>query len=353
MNRSLSDRLCAVQPLDQTIMQQARDRWNSIAKPLGGLGLLEDAVVQIAGITRDAQVSLKKRACVVFCADNGVVSEGVTQTGSEVTAVVAENFTRGETCACMMARVADCDLLPVDIGVSQDVQGDLLRHKIAYGTGNIAVGPAMTREQALDALCFGIDLVGDLKQKGYRILATGEMGIGNTTTASAVASVLLGKPPASLTGRGAGLSSDGLQRKICAIERAIAVNQPDPADPIDVLSKVGGLDIAGLCGLFLGGAVHRLPVVVDGVISAAAALAAVRLCPAAAGYPLASHLPEEPAGRPLLDALGISPSISAGLRLGEGTGAIAMLPLLDMAAAVYCGMRTFEQIQIDGYQPLE
>ena len=166
MNRSLSDRLCAVQPLDQTIMQQARDRWNSIAKPLGGLGLLEDAVVQIAGITRDAQVSLKKRACVVFCADNGVVSEGVTQTGSEVTAVVAENFTRGETCACMMARVADCDLLPVDIGVSQDVQGDLLRHKIAYGTGNIAVGPAMTREQALDALCFGIDLVGDLKQKG-------------------------------------------------------------------------------------------------------------------------------------------------------------------------------------------
>ena len=310
-------------------------------------------MVQIAGITRDAQVSLKKRACVVFCADNGVVSEGVTQTGSEVTAVVAENFTRGETCACMMARVADCDLLPVDIGVSQDVQGDLLRHKIAYGTGNIAVGPAMTREQALDALCFGIDLVGDLKQKGYRILATGEMGIGNTTTASAVASVLLGKPPASLTGRGAGLSSDGLQRKICAIERAIAVNQPDPADPIDVLSKVGGLDIAGLCGLFLGGAVHRLPVGVDGVISAAAALAAVRLCPAAAGYPLASHLPEEPAGRPLLDALGISPAISAGLRLGEGTGAIAMLPLLDMAAAVYCGMRTFEQIQIDGYQPLE
>ena len=353
MDRSLSSRLCAVRPLDQTIIQQARNRWNAIAKPLGGLGLLEDAVVQIAGITGDAQISLEKRACVVLCADNGVVAEGVTQTGSEVTAVVAENFARGETSACMMAKVANCDLLPVDIGVARDLQGGLLRHKIAYGTGNIAVGPAMTQEQALDAVCFGIDLVGELKQKGYRILATGEMGIGNTTTASAVASVLLGKPPALMTGRGAGLSSDGLRRKIGAIERAIEVNQPDPDDPIDVLSKVGGLDIAGLCGLFLGGAVHRLPVVVDGVISASAALAAVRLCPEAAGYPLASHLPEEPAGRPLLDALGISPVISAGLRLGEGTGAIAMLPLLDMAVAVYRGMRTFEQIQIDGYQPLE
>ena len=343
---TLEETLRRIVPADRSIEEEAWRRWDSIAKPLRGLGLLEEAVARIAGMTRTVEVDLSRRAVAVFCADNGVVEEGVTQTGQEVTAVVTENLSKGDTSVCKMARVAHADVFPVDIGVKCAVTGEnILPRKVAHGTRNMTKGPAMTREETVKALEVGIELMQDLKQQGYRIVATGEMGIGNTTTSSAVASVLLGLPPEEVTGRGAGLSSEGLARKRLAVRRAIACNAPDPSDAFDVLQKVGGLDLAGMAGAFLGGAI-------DGFISAAAALLAARMCPAVVDYMLASHVSGEPAARLLLQELGLTPFLTANMTLGEGTGAVAALPLLDMACAVYGTMRTFEQISIEPYQPL-
>lgn len=274
-------------------------------------------------------IDLNKKALLIFCADNGVVAQGVTQTGSEVTAMVARGFAEGTTPACRMARRANCKLIPVDMGIKDfSPQPGVLNRRVANGTGDISKGPAMTREQAEQVILAGALLVKDCKEQDVSLLATGEMGIGNTTTASAVASVLLGCDPEAITGRGAGLSDEGLARKKAAICRAIQINQPNPADP---LAKLGGFDIAGMCGAFLGGAAFGVPVLMDGVISAAAALLAVRLCSDAGKAILASHVSAEPAGALLLNALDKHPLITAGIRLGEGTGALAAMPLLDMA----------------------
>lgn len=348
----LQEIIAAIRPPNRAAEQAAAARWNSIAKPLHALGLLEDAIIKIAGMTGSAQVKLSKRGVVVMCADNGVVAEGVTQTGSEVTAVVACNLARGKTSVCKMAKVANADVIPVDIGVARDLESSgLLLHKIAYGTCNMVHGPAMTREQALDSLEYGANLALSLAKKGYRILATGEMGIGNTTTSSAMTAVLLGVEPKAVTGRGAGLSSAALAIKINTIERAIAHNAPNGADALDVLQKLGGFDIGGLAGVFLGAAAAGIPVLVDGFISAAAALTAARIAPQARDYMLASHVSQEPAARYILKELELTPFLTCHMSLGEGTGAVAALPILDMAQAVYEGMSTFEEIQIDSYQP--
>lgn len=340
-------------PPDEGAGAACRKRWDNLAKPLRGLGLLEEAVARMAAAMGTVKPRIDDRALVVMCADNGVVAEGVTQTGSDVTAVVTENFTKGATSACAMCRKAGCRVAPVDIGVARDLNGQgLVRHKIAYGTRNMVKEPAMTRAQAEEAILFGAQTAQKLAGEGVQILATGEMGIGNTTTSAAVASVLLGRPPAEMTGRGAGLDSAGLARKIQAIETAVALHRPQPADPVDVLSKVGGFDLAGLTGVFLGGALCHVPVIMDGFISVTAALCAVRLCPAVKGYLLASHVSKEPAARLLLDALELTPVITAELCLGEGTGAVALLPLLDMALAVYYDMPTFDGIGIDEYVDL-
>ncbi len=331
---------------------EARRRWDSIAKPLGSLGLLEDTVVKIAALTGNADVSLDRRAVVVMCADNGVVCEGVTQTGQEVTAAVAREILRSESSVCRMAEVAHADVIPVDIGMVEPVEG-VADHSVARGTANIAAGPAMTREQAERAVDVGVAMVRDLAAQGYRILATGEMGIGNTTTSSAIASALLDRPVVEMTGRGAGLSDAGLRRKIAAIERAFEVNRPDRSDPFDVLSKLGGFDIAGMAGMFIGGAIYRVPVLVDGFISAVAALLAQRIRRECAISAIASHVSAEPAASLALSAAGLKPLICAGMRLGEGTGAVALLPLLDMALAVYGGMTTFGDIGIAAYEHFE
>lgn len=351
---TLTEQLSAVRPPDEAAMRAAKARWDSIAKPLESLGKLETEIIRIAGLTGSADVRLSRRAVLIFCADNGVVAQGVTQSGSEVTATVAENFTRGATSVCAMARAAGAELCPVDIGIAREMHvPGLLDRKIRFGTADITEGPAMTREEAVRAIQTGIGLVGELKEKGVNIIATGEMGIGNTTTSSAVVSVLLDKPAEAVTGRGAGLDSAGLRRKIAAIRRAVEINRPDPADPIDVLCKVGGLDIAGIAGAFLGGAIHRVPVAVDGFISGAAALIAQRLCPAAKCAMFASHVSAEPAGRMVLDALGLSPMITADMCLGEGTGAVALFPLLDMGLAVYREMSTFDDAHIETYTYFE
>ena len=309
-------------------------------------------LTQIAGITGTPEVRVEKKAVVAMCADNGVVEEGVTQTGQEVTAVVAENFLEGTTTCCVMCRQCGAELFPVDVGMVTDtkVRTDL---KVAYGTRNMTREPAMTRDQAIRGIEAGIAMAEELKEKGYQVLATGEMGIGNTTTSSAVAAVLLGKPVEDMTGRGAGLPSEGLVRKINAIKKAIALNNPDRSDAIDVLAKVGGLDIAGMAGVFIGGAALGMPVVMDGFISCVSALIAIKICPQVSDHILASHVSKEPAAQLILKELGKEAIIHAGMCLGEGTGAVALFPMMDLSCAVYNSMSTFGDINVEQYEELK
>lgn len=353
MSIYLQDMLSTIKDLDRDAMKVAKKRWNSIAKPLNSLGLLEEVIINIAGITRNPDVNFKKRAVVVMCADNGVVEEGVTQTGQEVTAIVAENMVKGNTSVDNMAKCANIDVIPVDIGIVRDMHIDgLIENKLMYGTRNMTKEPAMTKDTAIEAIEYGIKIVKDLKNKGYGIIATGEMGIGNTTTSSAITSVLLSKNVEEVTGRGAGLSSRGLDNKINAIKKAIKVNNPNKEDAIDVLSKVGGLDIAGLVGVFIGGAAFNMPIIIDGFISAVAALVAVKICPIIKDYIIPSHLSKEPAAIAIMQELNLKPFIDCNMCLGEGTGAVAVIPLLDMALSVYSNMSTFEEIKVDKYELL-
>lgn len=350
----LREDLKQIVPADAGSMEKAKQRWKTVGKPLFSLGKLEDAVIRIAGIKGKPVYSLGRKGLVIMCADNGVVAEGVTQTGQEVTAIVAENFTKKETSVCLMAEVAGVDLFPVDIGMVADVPAVTRpEYKVAYGTKNMLKGPAMTREQAAQAVLNGIRIVRKLAEKEYDILATGEMGIGNTTTSSAVVSVLLEKDVEAVTGRGAGLSAEGLRRKVQVIREAIRLNEPDRKDALDVLAKVGGLDIAGLAGVFLGGALCHIPVMIDGFISSAAALCAVRMAPECRDYMLASHRSGETAGGMVLDALGLSEFIDCNMSLGEGSGAVAAMPLLDMGLSVYLKMSTFEEIKVEQYEEYE
>ena len=350
---TLQEVVSQIKPADQGAMAAARAHWDTVAHPLNSLGLLEDAVVRIAGASGTAAVDITKRAVVAMCADNGVVAEGVTQSGQDVTAIIAENMGRGTSSVCRMGRVAGADVVPVDIGVAVPVTvGKILQRNIRRGTADLAVEPAMSRAECERAILVGVEVVKDLVDQGYRLLATGEMGIGNTTTSAAVASVLLSREAEEVTGRGAGLSTEGLRRKVDAIRRGIAVNRPDASDPVDTVSKVGGVDIAGLMGVFLGGALYHVPVLIDGFISSVSALAAARLCPAALDYMLASHASNEPAGKMVLEALGLEPFLYARMCLGEGTGAVAVIPLLDMALAMYREMSSFSDINIDAYEHL-
>lgn len=340
-----------IRPVDAAAMAAAKQHWDGLGKPLGSLGRLEKALIQIAGIQRTGDVHIDRKALVIMCADNGVVEEGVTQCGQEVTATVAENFLDEKSCVAIMCRRAGTKICPVDIGMAVDTPR-VEKRKIAYGTKNMAKEPAMTREQAVQALEVGIHMVEELKEKGYGIVATGEMGIGNTTTSSAVTAVLLEQDPAKVTGRGAGLSGTGLKKKISVIRDAIALHKPKKEDPIDVLAKVGGLDIAGMAGVFLGGAACRIPVVADGFISCVAALCAIRICPAVKDYVITSHKSKEPATMMILEALDIPVFLDCDMCLGEGTGAVTIYPILDMALAVYGGMCTFSDNQMENYVPL-
>lgn len=342
----------AITPPDESARAAAREHWNACAKPLGSLGLLETAIEDIAALTGSVDVRLDEKTVLVLCADNGVVRRGVTQTGSGVTAAVARQLALRRTSVCRMAEVAHCRVVPVDMGIL-DFPGceGVLDRRIRNGTADFTEGSAMSREDVERAVLTGVELVRDEAARGTRLLATGEMGIGNTTTSSAVASVLLAQPVQDVTGRGAGLSDEALARKVEVIRRGVSVNRPMAWDAVDVLAKVGGFDLAGLCGVFLGGALYRVPVLIDGFPSAVAALCALRLCPDAGKAMLASHVSAEPAGAMVLRALGKKPLITAEMRLGEGTGAVAAMPLLDMALAVYREGYTFEEGGIEPYTP--
>ncbi len=347
----LKEILRGIPEADEAARAAAHAHWARLAKPLGGLGMLETLLEDAAALTGREEIDVSRRAVLVLCADNGVVAQGVSQTDGSVTRAVAENLAAHRTSVCRMADVARCDVVPVDIGMAGEKTAGVLDRRVADGTADFTVGPAMTREQTLSAIEVGMKLVEDWKAKAFSLLATGEMGIGNTTTSSAVAAALLGQPVETMTGRGAGLSDAGLTRKIDAIRRGIALNRPDRDDPLDVLAKLGGLDIAGLCGVFLGGALHGVPIVMDGFISGVAALCAVRLCPNAGKAVFASHVSSEPAARLVLEALGKRPLLTAGMHLGEGTGAVASIPLWDMALAVYRGCYSFAEGGIAPYTP--
>ncbi len=349
--------VASITPADEAFQVKARAKWNSCAKPLGSLGVLEDMVTELCALKQTLTPELSKRVAAIFCADNGVVAEGVTQTGAEVTRLVANQLAAGRSSVNRMASVANVDVLPVDIGMLApaspgDVPAGIRQCAVASGTENIMHGPAMTKEQLFAALYEGIRLVKDLKDDGADILIAGEMGIGNTTTSSAVASVLLEKDPEEVTGKGAGLTDEALLRKVEVIREAIRVNAPNKDDAYEVLQKLGGYDLVGMCGLYLGGAAFGVPVLMDGFPSSVAALSAIRICPNAAKAIFASHVSAEPAGQMVVKALNKTAPIAAGLRLGEGTGGVAAVPLLDMALTVFEEAYTFEEGGIEPYEEL-
>ena len=325
-------------------------RWDAVAKPLHSLGLLETLTAAIAATQRTAVPHARKKRVLVFCADNGVVAEGVTQSDSSVTAAVAQALAQGDSNVNIMARVAGADVVTYDVGMLTELHDPRLRTvKCARGTENLALGPAMSREQAVFALEAGIHAAEDAAEDGCDLLVAGEMGIGNTTSSTAVLSVLLGVAPEEITGRGSGLDDAGLRRKVAAIRSCIAVNEPDPKDALDVLAKCGGYDIAAICGVYLAGAALGIPVVLDGLISNAAALLAATFSPKSVSALLPSHMSHEPGGHAALDALGMRAPIVADMALGEGTGGVALLPLLDMALAVLNGEHSFASIGMEAY----
>lgn len=342
-----------IRPLDQEAMVQAKNNWNGIATPLNSLGKLEDFIVQCAGIFETDQVEIVKKATVVMCADNGIVAEGVTQSGQEITKIVAENMTSDKATIAVMSKKNGGDVFVVDIGMASDSENPhILNKKVMYGTHNFAVQPAMSRDQVIQAIQVGIDMVKDLKEAGYQLIATGEMGIGNTTTSSAITACMLEKEVALVTGRGAGLSTEGLNRKIQLIEQAFAQYKPNKEDGIDVLAKVGGLDIAGMCGMFIGGGIYRVPILIDGFISSTAALVAQSIDKRTKDFMFPTHVSAEPAGKMLLDALGLEPMLCLNMCLGEGSGAAMAFCVFDMASLIYNEMCEFEKASFGAYVPL-
>ncbi len=341
-----------IEPTSKSIYLECQKHLDGIAKPVGSLGKLEAYLCQIGAASENPTIQIDKKCVLVFCADNGILAQGVAQSTHEVTTAIAKSLLAGTASVNVMANSCGAQVFPIDIGMIEQVDG-MCDCRLGSGTGDFSMQPAMTREQAEQGICIGIELVKQRKQEGYQLIATGEAGIGNTTTSSAIASVLLGQPVEIVTGRGSGLTDKGLLRKQQAIIRGIKRHSPNPRDPIDVLAKVGGFDLVGMVGTFLGGAIYHIPVVMDGFISAVAALCAVRLCPDVKDYILPSHISAEPAGKLLMDALGFSPILHGDMRLGEGTGAVALFPLLDMAASVYHHAATFGDIKVEAYERWE
>lgn len=349
-NRAELEQIKIEEP-NETARRQVKKHWDALAKPLDGMGNFETITAQIGAIQGTEQIDIRKKAVLIFCADNGIVEEGVSQTGQEVTAAVAKSMARKGSSVCKMAESIGAETIPVDIGIcgKESIPG-VLDRKVRSGTRNFLKEPAMTEEETVRAVAAGIELVRDCKKQGYRILATGEMGIGNTTTSSAVTAALLQCEAEEVTGRGAGLTDQGLVRKQQAIRRALEKYDLWHADAFTVLRTVGGLDIAGLSGMCIGGAMWHVPVVLDGVISMAAALAAEWLLPGVREYLIPSHLGKEPAAAKLAEALQLSPVIHAGMALGEGTGAVMMFPLLDMTLNIYGQSATFSDISVEQYK---
>lgn len=334
-----------VLPLDRSAMTAAEEYQARLAKPPGSLGRLEEISIQLAGITGHVHNALNKKQLLVFAADNGVVAEGVSSAPQSVTKQQTINLMRCKTGAAVLAKHFGCGLTVCDVGVNADIyESTVLNRKIAYGTQNICTGPAMTREQTLQAILTGAEIA---RTVDADVIGVGEMGIGNTTTSSAVLAVLLGADVEAVTGRGGGITEESFRKKKAVIRTAIEVNRPDRDDVVGVLSKVGGFDLAAMCGAFLGAAAARRPAVIDGLISTAAALCAVRLCPNVRGYLVPSHASFEIGYRLAMEAMDLRPLFDLGMRLGEGSGCPLAFQVLDAACAVINDMATFDEAGIN------
>lgn len=345
MQKELDALVRAVAPLDRGAMTAAETYQARLAKPPGSLGRLEEITIQLAGITGRVHNALNKKQLLVFAADNGVVAEGVSSAPQSVTKQQTINLMRGKTGAAVLAKHFGCGLTVCDVGVNADIyESTVLNRKIAYGTQNICTGPAMTREQTLQAILTGAEIA---RTVDADVIGVGEMGIGNTTTSSAVLAVLLGADVEAVTGRGGGITEESFRKKKAVIRTAIEVNRPDRDDVVGVLSKVGGFDLAAMCGAFLGAAAARQPAVIDGLISAAAALCAVRLCPNVRGYLVPSHTSFEIGYRLAMEAMDLRPLFDLGMRLGEGSGCPLAFQVLDAACAVINDMATFDEAGIN------
>ena len=342
---TLLQRTCAsVAPACRPAALQAQARMDSKTKPRGSLGRLEELACRLASMYGTAAPALPARAVVVMAADHGAAEEGVSAYPQEVTAQMVRNFAAGGAAINVLARLQQARVIVVDMGTKTPLDGlvQVRSHRLGPGTANFTRGPAMSREAAVRALEFGIALAAELHEAGVGLLAVGEMGIGNTTAASAITAAFLGLPPEQVTGRGTGVDDDRLRRKVGAVGQALAVNRPDPADPLDVLAKVGGFEIGGLAGVILGAAARQTPVVLDGFITGAAALVAAGLCPAARDYLIAAHRSSEPGHGFILRRLDLRPLLDLDMRLGEGTGAALALNLVEASLRLLAEMATFE-----------
>jgi len=344
MNR-LTDIIKMIKPLDKRAMSQAQSRQDTLTKPPGSLGRLEELSVQLAGIQGRTIPQIKDKAIIVMAGDHGVVAEKIGNWPQEVTVQMVANFLCGGAGINVLARQTGTRITVVDMGVASDLKPDprLLLKKVGPGTRNMALGPAMTPKQAVRAVETGIEVMTAEVTRGLDIIGTGDMGIGNTTASSAICAVMTGKPVTEVTGRGTGLDDSQLKHKIAVIEKALSVNHPDPAQPLDVLAKVGGFEIGGLAGVMLAAAAHRIPVVIDGFISGAAALMANALAPGLKDFIIPAHVSAEAGHQALLKHLGLKPLLDLGLRLGEGTGAALGIFLAETAARILAEMATFAE----------
>jgi nicotinate-nucleotide--dimethylbenzimidazole phosphoribosyltransferase len=345
MPDSLDKVLKAIKPLDESAMDGARSRQDALTKPQGSLGRLEELSIQLAGIQGKPEPQIKHKVIITMAGDHGVVVEKIGNWPQEVTAQMVCNFLGGGAGINVLARQIGARVVVVDMGVATELEPHphLLSRKIASGTKNIALGPAMTREQAIKSIETGIDIVTSEVSKGLDIVGTGDMGIGNTTPSSAICAVMTKRPVTEVTGRGTGITDEQLTNKIEVVKSALVANRPDSSDPIEVLAKVGGFEIGGLAGVMLGAAAHRTPVVIDGFISGAAALIATALSPGLKSYLMAAHVSAETGHGLLLKHLGLVPLLDLGMRLGEGTGAALGIFLVEAAARILAEMATFPE----------
>lgn len=345
MMDKINQAINSIKPLDERAMAEARMRQDNLTKPQGSMGQLEFLSIQVAGIKGDARPRIIHKVIFTLAGDHGVTRKGVSAYPSEVTPQMVYNFLHGGAAINVLARQVGARVIVADLGVASVLERhpQLKDKKVALGTDNMAEGPAMSREEAIRSIEAGMELVEEELTKGMDILGTGDMGIGNTTPSSAITSALTGVDVAAVTGKGAGLDEEGWKRKVKVIQKALALNQPDPKDAIDVLSKVGGFEIGGIVGLILAGARYRIPVVIDGFISGAAALVATSLSPQVRPYLISSHQSAEPGHKRILEHLGLIPLLNLNMRLGEGTGAALGIFLIEASLKILNEMATFAE----------
>lgn len=345
----LKDTLSKIIGSNEEAKKLTRQKWDGLVKPMGSLGTLEDVTIKIAGMTGQVINKIDKKAIVVMGADNGVVEEGVSSAPQIFTKVLAESMTTGATGVATLGKFTNTDIVTVDVGIIGEINNPgIINKKIANGTKNFTKEPAMTYEEAVKSIEIGIEIGDKLYGEGYDILGTGEVGIGNTTTAAAVLSVIADLDVDITCGKGAGLTNDQHSNKKDVIRKGIKLNKPNKEDPIDVISKVGGFDIGGMCGLFLSAAKNKKPIVIDGFISSASALCAIRLNPLVSEYIIPSHLSGEPGAKHMMDELQLKPMLNLGMRLGEGSGCPLAFQIIEAGMYTLENMGTFEAVALSG-----